>query len=112
MKYCNGFKYTGYFSNPALPSKTKSGLPPILEENTEFKESIQQFCTSNLQTLMSESAHDYICNVAVPILVESIQKIYEDDKLDMPDKLFEMYNLRSISLTTVTNWMHRLSFKY
>ena len=55
---------------------------PILEENPEFKESIQRFCTSNLQTLTAESAHVYICNVAVPILVESIQKIYEDDELD------------------------------
>ena len=29
----------------------------------------------------------------------------------MPE-LFKMYQLRSISLTTVTNWMHRLGFKY
>ena len=65
MKYYNNFKHTGYFSNPARPSKTKSGLPPILEENPEFKESIQQFCMSNLQTLTSESAHLYICNLAV-----------------------------------------------
>jgi hypothetical protein len=65
MKYYNNFNHTGYFSNPARPSKTKSGLPPILEENPEFKESIKRFCMSNLQTLTSESAHLYICNLAV-----------------------------------------------
>jgi hypothetical protein len=51
----------------------------------------------------------YVCNVAVPVLVESIQKIYEDDVYDVPE-LFKMYHLRTISLATDTNWMHRLGF--
>ena len=81
-----------------------------------MKEKFLSFCKENIETLTAELLHTWFHEEALPELLKERKKELEDagdDSSNMTmDVLLKEYNLTTLSLSTVLNWMEHFGFKY
>ena len=96
------------FPNPYRCDKRRGiTIPPILDDNHDFRDKIRNWCNKNLSSLSIESCHHFIKEKALPELVRTInQQKHEDDKEVTIRSLLESYNYKCLSLSTVGRWLN------
>ena len=105
------------FRNPnTFRQHGKLPLPPLLDANPDFTQSLIAYCKQNLNDLSAKRVLTYLHMIALPALLEERRKELgdEDDPsctFDMDDLLKEN-RLTKLTLETVYRWFHRLGFKY
>ena len=94
-----------------LPINNLKRLPVILSDNPEIIHSIKQFCKSNILSLTIELVHNHIHTVIIP---ELVKKIGKERNLPSYNKemLFDEFNFKTLTISTVYKWLVKLGFKY
>ena len=67
----NYFKGNNFLPNPAYLREGRRKLPPLLDDNPDFKDAFIQFCDNNLDDLSGAKACNYLRHVALPQLLET-----------------------------------------
>ena len=110
FKWFRAFRDNDCFVNPGRNSGDNSKIPRLFSDNPDLFQQTTDFCRQNINSLSCEVVHQYLLDTALPKLVQSIQK---DSQKDFSmDDLFRMYNLKTLNVKTIQNWMNRLGFKY
>ena len=105
------------FRNPTMFRRHgKPPLPPLLDANPEFAQSLIAYCKKNLNDLSAEKVLTYLHMIALPALLEERRRELGDSgdpdcEFGMPE-LFRENRLTKLTLETVYRWFHRLGFKY
>ena len=106
------FRKKDAFLNPGLILKhKKKQLPPLLEANPDTVKDILKFCRGNIDGLNVEMVHQFLLNECLPKLATKIQSEQDSVPYSLND-LFKDYNLSTLNIKTVRNWMIKLGFKY
>jgi hypothetical protein len=87
-------------------------MPAIFLDNPELSTSFQTFAADYHGTLNAESAKEYLITIGFPAIVNSLTNRLEGSESMTLQKLMNQYNLTSLSLSTVSQWMNTLGYKF
>ena len=108
----NYFMSGNRFPNPAYVREGKKRLPPIFEDNPDFRSAFEQFCDDNLGDLTGAKACTYLKSIALPqLLLQRKQELGDriGEQYTMDDMLNE-YRLTKVSKSTCYLWMEKLGY--
>ena len=94
-----------------LPINNAKRLPPILADNPEIIHSMKQFCKANISSLTVELVHNHIHTIIIPRLVKKIGEERNNNDYNK-EMLFNKFNFKSLTISTVYKWMVKIGFKY
>jgi hypothetical protein len=92
--------------------RNKFDLPQIFLDNNDLLTGFNNFCSDNHHTLSAELAQDYLINIGIPALIESIKILNPHVTLLSVADVLSYYRIRYLCTRTVCKWMNKLGYSY
>ena len=114
MRWHRQFRDNGNkFLNPARIRRKNKELPPMLDNYIELRKNLMNYANENIKNLSAELLHDYLHKIALPVALRERRDELGLKETEFTMKDFLMENkLKTLSLSTVTRWMHILGYSY
>jgi hypothetical protein len=113
MKWLRIFRRTSTFPNPSISRLGKRQVPIFFQNNPDLYTSFNAHVRSNLDTISSESIHQYLFQVAIPETIKQINLSNPNQSNPTTiNSLLASSGLTKLSISTIKVWMRQLGFKY